>query len=164
MNVKRLYAGLTGLVLAGGLAACGSAVAPAAVPKAAVTVTATPTPTVTVTPTPTPTVTKTKSVVVPPAPVYVPAAPALTDAGNGIFAGANTAFPFAQNVVSTWLASGAPSVFDAYSPRSPAVAGGSQLNRVAGDLVGDGAGVAGHGGRGGVDLAGQQLECAGDAG
>ena len=47
MNVKRLYAGLTGLVLAGGLAgglaACGSAAAP-------VTVTATPTPTVTPTP------------------------------------------------------------------------------------------------------------------
>ena len=118
MNVKRLYAGLTGLILAGGLAgglaACGSAAAPAAVPKAAVTVTATPTPTVT--PTPTPTVTKTKTVVVPPAPVYAPAAPALTDAGNGIFAGANTSVPFAQNVVSTWLASGAPSVFDAYSP------------------------------------------------
>jgi hypothetical protein len=61
MNVERFYAGLTGLVLAGGLAACGSA----AGPRAAVTVTATPTPTITMTPTPTPT--KAKTVVVVPA-------------------------------------------------------------------------------------------------
>src|ERR1022692_4325853 len=36
------------------------------------------------------------------------------------------------------------------SPRSPAAAVWSQLNSVRGDLVGDGAGVAGHGGRGGL--------------
>ena len=49
-------------------------------------------------------------------------------------------------------------------PRSPAVAASSQLNLVRGDLVGDGAGVAWHGGRVRVDLVGQQLQGAGDAG
>ncbi len=34
---------------------------------------------------------------------------------------------------------------------------------VRGDLVGDGAGVAGHGGRGGVDLVDEQGQGAGDA-
>ena len=115
MNVKRFYAGLTGVVLAGGLAACGSA----AVPRAAVTVTATPTPTVTVTPTPTPTVTKAKPVVVVPAQtVYAPAAPAapaLTNCG-GVYAGPNTSCPFAVNVEQTWLTSGATETFSVYSP------------------------------------------------
>src|ERR1035441_3286495 len=49
-------------------------------------------------------------------------------------------------------------------PRSPAVAVWSQLNSVRGDLVGDGAGVAGHGGRVGVDLVEEQFQGAGDAG
>lgn len=119
MNVKRFYAGLTGLVLAGGLAACGSAATPAAVPRAAVTVTATPTPTVTVTPTPIPTVTKAKPVVVVPAQtVYAPAAPAapaLTNCG-GVYAGPNTSCPFAVNVEQTWLTSGATDTFSVYSP------------------------------------------------
>src|ERR1039457_2232822 len=47
------------------------------------------------------------------------------------------------------------------SPRSPAVAFWSQLNSVRGDLVGDGAGVAGHGGRVGVDLVEEQFQGAG---
>ena len=116
MNVRRFYAGLTGLVLAGGLAACGSAAAPAAVPRAAVTVTATPPPTVTVTPTPTPTVTKAKPVVVVPAQtVYAPAAPALTNCG-GVYAGPNTSCPFAVNVKQTWLTSGATGTVSVYSP------------------------------------------------
>ena len=91
MNVKRFYAGLIGLVLTGGLAACGSAAAPrAAAPRAAVTVTASPAPTVSVTSAPTPTVTKTKTVVVVPArTAYAPAAPALTNCG-GVYAGPNT--------------------------------------------------------------------------
>ena len=110
MNVERSYAGLTGLVLAGGLAACGSA----AVPRAAVTVTATPTPTVTVTPTPTPTKAKTV-VVVPAQTVYAPAAPALTNCG-GVYAGPNTSCPFAVNVEQTWLTSGAADTFSVYSP------------------------------------------------
>jgi hypothetical protein len=115
MNVKRFYAGLTGVVLAGGLAACGSAAAP----RTAVTVTATPTPTVTVTPTPTPIVTKAKPVVVVPAQtVYAPAAPAapaLTNCG-GVYAGPNTSCPFAVNVEQTWLTSGAIETFSVYSP------------------------------------------------
>ena len=49
-------------------------------------------------------------------------------------------------------------------PRSPAVAVWSQLNAVRGDLVGDGAGVAGHGGRVRVDLVEEQFQGAGDAG
>src|ERR1039458_9913319 len=49
-------------------------------------------------------------------------------------------------------------------PRSPAVVASSQLNLLRGDLVGDGAGVAWHGGRVRVDLVGQQLPGAGDAG
>ena len=127
MNVKRLYAGLTGLVLAGGLAACGSAAAPAAVPRAAVTVTATPIPTVT--PTPTPTVTKTKTVVVPPRTVYVPAAPAapaLTACGTGVdgeevYAGPSTSCSFALNVEQIYVQGGywyqaGTSQFYAYSP------------------------------------------------
>src|ERR1039457_7439202 len=40
--------------------------------------------------------------------------------------------------------------------RPPAVVGWLQLNPVAGELVGDGAGGAGHGGRGGVDLVDEQ--------
>ena len=40
----------------------------------------------------------------------------------------------------------------------------SQLNAVRGDLVGDGAGVAGHGGRVRVDLVEEQFQGAGDAG
>lgn len=124
MNAKRFYAGLTGLVLAGGLAACGSAAVPSIVPRSAVTATATATPTVTVTPTPTPTVTvtptptptKTKTVVaVPTRTVYAPAAPALTNCG-GVFAGPNTSCPFAVNVKQTWLTSGATDTFSVYSP------------------------------------------------
>ncbi len=120
MNVKRFFAGLTGLVLAAGLAACGSATVPSIVPRPAVTATATPTPTptptVTVTPTPTPTVTKTKTVVVVPArTAYAPAAPALTNCG-GVFAGPNTSCPFAVNVEQTWLTSGATNTFSVYSP------------------------------------------------
>ena len=117
MNAKRFYAGLTGLALAGGLAACGSAT----VPRSA-TATATATPTVTVTPTPTPTVTvtptptQTKTVVaVPTRTVYAPAAPALTNCG-GVFAGPNTSCPFAVNVKQTWLTSGATDTFSVYSP------------------------------------------------
>jgi hypothetical protein len=125
MNVTRMYAGLTGLVLAGGLsgglAGCGSAspaAAAATVPIAPVTVTGTPVPTVTVTPTPTPTVTKT--VVVEPRSVYVPAAPTLTACGIGtygeeVYAGPDTSCPFALNVEQDW--SDAPSnTFSAYSP------------------------------------------------
>ena len=124
MNAKRFYAGLTGLVLAGGLAACGSATVPSIVPRSAatatatptVTVTPTPTPTVTATPTPTPTKTKTKTVVaVPTRTVYAPAAPALTNCG-GVSAGPNTSCPFAVNVKQTWLTSGATDTFSVYSP------------------------------------------------
>ena len=114
MNADRFYAGLTGLVLAGGLAACGSATVPSIVPRSAVTATATATPTVTVTPTPTPTVTKTV-VAVPTRTVYAPAAPALTNCG-GVFAGPNTSCPFAVNVKQTWLTSGATDTFSVYSP------------------------------------------------
>src|ERR1035441_9650949 len=48
-------------------------------------------------------------------------------------------------------------------PGSPAVGVWSQLNAVRGDLVGDGAGVAGHGGRVRVDLVEQEVQGAGDA-
>ena len=48
-------------------------------------------------------------------------------------------------------------------PRSPAVIGWSQLNAVRGDLVVDGAGVAGDGGRVCVDLVEEQFQGAGDA-
>jgi hypothetical protein len=126
MNAKRFYAGLTGLVLVGALAACGSTTVPSIVPRSAVTATATPTPTVTVTPTPTPavtvtatptpTVTKTKTVVVAPArTAYTPAAPALTNCG-GVFAGPNTSCPFAVNVEQAWLTSGSTGTFSVYSP------------------------------------------------
>ena len=122
MNAKRFYAGLTGVVLAGGLAgglaACGSATVPRSAVTATatptVTVTPTPTPTVTVTPTPTPTKTKTV-VAVPTRTVYAPAAPALTNCG-GVFAGPNTSCPFAVNVKQTWLTSGATDTFSVYSP------------------------------------------------
>ena len=70
MNAKRFYAGLTGVVLAGGLAACGSATVPSIVPRSA----ATATPTVTVTPMPTPGKTKTV-VAVPARTVYAPPRP-----------------------------------------------------------------------------------------
>jgi len=118
MKIKRFYAGLIGLILTAGLAACGSAAAPAAAPRAAVTVTATPALVVTVTPTPTPTVTKTETktvVVVPERTAYVPAAPALTNCG-GVYAGPNTSCPFAVNVEQTWLTSGATDTFSVYSP------------------------------------------------
>ena len=49
------------------------------------------------------------------------------------------------------------------SLRSPAVIGWSQLNAVRGDLVVDGAGVAGDGGRVRVDLVEEQFQGAGDA-
>jgi len=115
MNIKSCYAGLAGLALIGGLAACGSATQ-AAPPRAAVTVTATPPPTVTVTPTPTPTKTKTV-VVVPAQTVYEPAAPALTNCGGGVYAGANTSCPFALNVAQAYQTDWTPgSAIYAYSP------------------------------------------------
>src|SRR5260370_31219781 len=51
-------------------------------------------------------------------------------------------------------------------PRSPEGAVGLVLNSLGrfGQLVGDGPGVAGHGGRGGVDLVDEQGQGAGDAG
>ena len=50
-------------------------------------------------------------------------------------------------------------------PRSPATAVRLGLNAGSrGELVGDGAGVAWHGGRGGVDLVDEQGQGAGDAG
>src|SRR5712692_5778762 len=50
-------------------------------------------------------------------------------------------------------------------PRSPAMAVRLGLNAGSrGELVGDGAGVARHGGRGGVDLVDEQGQGAGDAG
>src|ERR1035437_1298357 len=49
------------------------------------------------------------------------------------------------------------------SLRSPAVIGWAQLNAVRGDLVVDGAGVAGDGGRVCVDLVEEQFQGAGDA-
>jgi hypothetical protein len=68
------------IVLAAGLAGCGST-APAAAPQAAITVTSTPTRTVT------------KTVIQTPArvvyvPVAAPVAPALTNCGGGVLAGA----------------------------------------------------------------------------
>src|SRR6266496_6165502 len=50
-------------------------------------------------------------------------------------------------------------------PRSPAKAVRLELNAGSrGEVVGDGAGVAGHDGRGGVDLLDEQGQGAGDAG
>jgi hypothetical protein len=112
---KKILAGLGTLALIGGLAACGSAAAPAAAPTVRVTQTVASTPTVTktVVPTPTPTVTKTKTVVTP---VYVapaPAAPALTNCGGDVYAGADTSCPFALNVAADYTGLG-PDY--AYSP------------------------------------------------
>ena len=56
-----------------------------------------------------------------------------------------------------------PAAFTILGLRSPAVIGWSQLNAVRGDLVVDGAGVAGDGGRVCVDLVEEQFQGAGDA-
>jgi hypothetical protein len=113
MKITKAILPAAAIVLAAGLAACGSTPAPAAAPRPAVTVTATPTPTVTrtVTPTPTPTVTKTKTVVTP---VYVaPAPPALTDCGSYLYVNADTSCSFALNVEENYTGLGADY---AYSP------------------------------------------------
>ncbi len=113
---KKILAGLGTLALIGGLAACGSAAAPAAAPAAPAvrvtqTVASTPTVTKTVVPTPTPTVTKT--VVTPVYAAPAPAAPALTNCGGDVYAGADTSCPFALNVAADYTGLG-PDY--AYSP------------------------------------------------
>jgi hypothetical protein len=113
-----------------GLAACGSLKSAPAVthtvtgaPAAALTPTATPAPTTPAPTTPAPAPTKTVYVPVQaPAPaktVYVPvqapapAAPALTDCGGDVYAGADTSCPFALNVEADYTGAGADY---AYSP------------------------------------------------
>lgn len=117
MKITKAILLAAAIVLAGGLAACGTT-APAAAPKAAVTVTARPVPTVTVTPTPTVTKTvapvPTRTVyVAPPAPVipaYIPVANG-TDCGGGVYAGADTSCPFALNVAANYTGAGADYAF-----------------------------------------------------
>jgi serine/threonine-protein kinase len=125
MKITKAILPAAAIVLAAGLSACGTTIAPAAAPKATVTVTSTPAPTpkatVTVTSTSTPTPTVTKTVVQAPARVvYVPAAapagPALTNCGGGVLAGADTSCPFALNVEESWSETGGTNPVIAYSP------------------------------------------------
>lgn len=55
-------------------------------------------------------------VVVVPASAVAPAASALTNCGDGVFAGSDTSCPFALNVQSAWMTSGATTSITAYSP------------------------------------------------
>jgi hypothetical protein len=118
MKITKAILPAAAIVLAAGLAACGTTAA-AAAPRAAVTVIATPTPTVTVTPTPTPTETKTV-VVVSAQTVYAPAATTAVTNCGGVYAGPNTSCAFALNVAQAWRDSGGPAVasivVNAYSP------------------------------------------------
>jgi serine/threonine-protein kinase len=99
-----------GLTVGLGLAACGSST-----PTPAATVTASSAPTAAAATTPAP------AAPAQPAPVktvYVQApaaepAPALTDCGGGVYAGADTSCPFAQNVAANYTGPGADY---AYSP------------------------------------------------
>lgn len=97
-----------------GLTACGSPTsAPAVIhtvtaAPAAVTPTATPTTPAPTTPAPAPATT-----VYVPAQAPAPAAPALTDCGGGVYAGADTSCPFALNVEANYTGAGADY---AYSP------------------------------------------------
>jgi hypothetical protein len=115
MKITKAILPAAAIVLAAGLSACGTTIAPAAAPKATITVTSTPTPT----PTPTPTVTKTVGQA-PARVVYVPAAapagPALTNCGGGVLAGPDTSCPFALNVEESWSETGGTNPVIAYSP------------------------------------------------
>ena len=115
-----MLAAIPAIALAAGLslAACGSVKAPAAAPAVTHTVTApaaAPKPSATTAPAAAPA----PNVVVVPAPaqtVYVPAqpaAPALTNCGGGVYAGADTSCPFALNVAADYTGTG-PDY--AYSP------------------------------------------------
>jgi len=111
MKITKAILPAAAIVLAAGLAACGTTIAPVAAPKATITVTSTPTPT--------PTVTKTV-VQAPARVVYVPAAapagPALTNCGGGVLAGQDTSCPFALNVEESWSETGGTNPVIAYSP------------------------------------------------
>jgi hypothetical protein len=109
MKITKAILPAAAIVLAAGLAACGTTTAKAAAPKAAITVTPTPTPT------PTPTVTKT--VVQSPARVVYgqAAAPALANCGGGVLAGQDTSCPFALNVEGSWSETGGANPVIAYS-------------------------------------------------
>ncbi len=99
-----------------GLAACGSVKAPAAAPAVTHTVTAwaAPKPTTPAPRTPAPAPAKTVYVQAPAAPApAAPAAPALTNCGMFLYAGANTSCAFAQNVAGNYTGPGADY---AYSP------------------------------------------------
>lgn len=99
-----------------GLTACGSPTSAPAVTHtvtaapAAVTPTATPAPT---TPAPTTPAPAPATTVYVPAQAPAPAAPALTDCGGGVYAGADTSCPFALNVEANYTGAGADY---AYSP------------------------------------------------
>ena len=112
------------LALAGGLglAACGNQAAPHAAPAVTHTVTpsaaaskpTTPAPTTPAPTTPAPAPVKTVYVQAPAAPApAAPAAPALTNCGMFLYAGANTSCAFAQNVAGNYTGPGADY---AYSP------------------------------------------------
>ena len=100
-----------------GLTACGSLKSSPAVthtvsgaPAAALTPTATPAPTTRAPTTPAPAPAKTVYV---PVQAPAPAAPALTDCGGDVYAGADTSCPFALNVEADYTGAGADY---AYSP------------------------------------------------
>jgi hypothetical protein len=100
-----------------GLTACGSLKSAPAVthtvtgaPAAALTPTATPAPTTPAPTTPAPAPAKTVYV---PVQAPAPAAPALTDCGGDVYAGADTSCPFALNVEADYTGAGADY---AYSP------------------------------------------------
>ena len=121
MKLNKVVA-IPAIALAAGLslAACGSAKAPAAAPTVTHTVIESPAPTTPkpTTPAPAPAPTHTTYVQAPAAPA--PAAPAapvtdvpagMTNCGGGVYAGADTSCPFAQNVAADW-----PNTGNVYSP------------------------------------------------
>ncbi len=117
MKLNKVIA-IPALALAAGisLAACGSVKVPAAAPAVTHVVTApaaAPKPTTPAPTTQAPTPAKTVYVQVPAAPAPAPAAPALTNCGMDLYAGANTSCAFAQNVAANYTGSGADY---AYSP------------------------------------------------
>lgn len=120
MKLNKKLIAVPALALTAGisLAACGSVKAPVGAVTHTVTAPAAPVATTPAAAAPAP-----KVVIVKPAPaetVYVApaarAAPALTNCGGGVHAGADTSCPFALNVEAAWTVSGATNYITANSP------------------------------------------------
>lgn len=117
-----MLAAIPAIALAAGisLAACGAVKAPAAAPAVTHVVTAPAAAAKPTMPAPTtlaPAPARTVYVQAPAAPAPAPpAAPALTNCGSAVYAGADTSCPFALNVEAAWTVSGATNYITANSP------------------------------------------------